>query len=506
MIRSIHIFAGFIGILCLLIILFVDYESWLRFPFEPSSRGDSVAVSLIDAKEKQALRDDILRGISSESVSSRNGAKEASVGRGGTSLSYTPSWRERRNREWYTALTRDRYQSLCGRDGMSAVIEELRGRSENTHQTLVWVASGGGLGNQLDTVLASLIGALMMNRTIQIYYTFPVLDYFEPTTAFSKWKFLDVYDPEQNFYLGSSKMPALRLKFNKLLVGEYSNAQDVILYDVPTGDPSSNDMINKELSRYLRDKDVGCSAIEAMQCLSREFLRPRPVVMNKLREVLTSFNGRVSIGIHLRKSDSSMATYMKVQTRRNARRRLSLDLSGDHFHRNGCTDDFTFRGCLLKHHDEFVNLMYPLSVVYYVAADAVASYGVVKEVMAHRNTTVFWSNGVPTHTGRHWHSAQSSLQNSGDANSTDGNLKAVLDFFTLIHVDHYIANCPLGGSTFSWNIHNARLGAPSIHGEDRLCGAVRDVHDEAYSMIGVHVTIALIIIVFVFAVRIYKRP
>lgn len=37
-------------ILCLLIVLFVDYESWLRFPFVPSSRGDSVAVSLIDAK------------------------------------------------------------------------------------------------------------------------------------------------------------------------------------------------------------------------------------------------------------------------------------------------------------------------------------------------------------------------------------------------------------------------------------------------------------------------
>ena len=40
---------------------------------------------------------------------------------------------------------------------------------------------------------------------------------------------------------------APRVKFSDFLQGEYADAQDVILYDVPTGDASSSDIIMREL-------------------------------------------------------------------------------------------------------------------------------------------------------------------------------------------------------------------------------------------------------------------
>lgn len=495
--------AASIGFVCLLVISIANFQSLRQFvPFE-SSRGNSVSSPApldINRHAGQTGSSTILRG--------ENGGKEVSSSRNdeaAASLLDTSLWKKANNREWYAALSKVRYQSLCERDGIRTVIEELRGRGEETHKTLVWVAYGGGLGNQLDTILASLIGALVTNRTLRIRYTFPVLDYFEPTSAFSKWSFLDTYDPERDLSLGSTNVSAPRVKFSDFLQGEYADAQDVILYDVPTGDTSSSEIIMRELSGYLRNRGIDSSAIEeAIQCLSREFLRPKPVVVDKLREVVTSFNGAVSVGVHLRKSDSSMAAYMNVQTRGRARRRLSLDLSGAEIQRHGCTHDFTFRGCLLKYHDKVASMVYPRGVVYYVAADAVASYGVVKEVMAQRNTTVFRSDGVPTHTGRHWHAPQASSQASGEKGGMDGDLKAVLDFFTLVHVDHYIANCPFGGSTFSWNVHNARLGAPSIHGEDGLCGVVGDKHDGEYPIAEVAAAVVVFVLI-VFAVAAILR-
>ena len=363
--------------------------------------------------------------------------------------------------QWYDALTGWNYDRFCGHDDMRVILGELRRRDEHNNKKVTLVIGGGGFGNQLDTILASMVGALITNRTIQVNHLFPVLHLLMPTSSFSAWNHISSEDYTRIRYSNQSSMTTKRVKFNDFIEGVDSEYDELILTDIPNGYTSSYTKINVALRKYLQRGKFDYSSSKVMQCLSREFIRPAPAVTQKLREVVNSFGSRVSVGIHLRKSDNSMAAYMNV----TKASKKGLDLRGSETKRHGCTHDFTFRGCLLKYHDNLSKTIFPKKIVYFVAADALESYEVVKKLMIQRNATVIRSEGAPTHTGREWGESPDKV----DADRLNGEVKALVDFFTLIHTDHYLANCRIGGNTFSWNIFNSRLGAPSSLGENELC-------------------------------------
>ena len=117
--------------------------------------------------------------------------------------------------------------------------------------------------------------------------------------------------------------------------------------------------------------------------------------------------------------------------------------------------------------------------------------GVVK--VAQRNATVFRSADADAH--RALACATGIVTGIRGERGMDGD-RAVLDFY-LGSCDHYIANCPFGGSTFSWNVHNARLGRLSIHG--RMAVGSCDKHGGEYPVVEVAAA-AIVFVLIVFAV------
>lgn len=355
--------------------------------------------------------------------------------------------------------------SICNHGGMREILAELRTRNPGTHGTATYISGGGGLGNVFHRILIAQITALVSNRTLRVFYEMqPMLELLVPTSAFYGW--------ESN---GSVDIDSRQIRYEILLQGKLNHTRHVVITGIPAKVPTNDKHTMNSLRAYLNSHNLKAEPVQVAGCLSAEFLRPGPTLIEALGQLAPNFSGKTSIGVHLRVSDRDMAIYMGNPTMISLLsrgpgnttihgRRLPLDYTGSQRRASGCITDFTFAGCIDTYYNSLTRLN--ASLVFFVAADSMANAEAFSKLLAAKNASVVRSPGHPTHTGRPGHTADT-------INGTRGAIKALVDFLLLTSTDYVIGNCPATGSSFSWSIFNHRMRLRSSFGLDAVCAHAR---------------------------------
>ena len=302
------------------------------------------------------------------------------------------------------------------------------------------------------------IVALVSNRTLQVMTRgSALLSLLVPSSSFNGWhKEL------------ASENDAKHIPYRELLHETYHD-KHVIVTDLPPNPTDKDKHALHALQKYLRRAHRNVSSDDVVGCLAAEFIRPGPAVRSELDRIAQNFREKISIAVHLRVSDWDMAVYMgnptalSMQNSATHHRKLGLDYTGAARRKSGCITDFTWGGCIYRYHD-VLQRHQNKSVVYFVAADSISNVKRFEETMSQKNASIFRSPGHPIHTGRPTHTER--------ANETHGAKKALLDFLLLASADYFVGNCPVGGSSFTWNVYNMRLRASSALGLGDVCAKV----------------------------------
>jgi len=302
---------------------------------------------------------------------------------------------------------------------------------------VVLIRSGGGFGNEMNTVMKALLLGLTFNRTLCAHEMKSQTMKFisSPLTAAfdaNRKPACDAMMKEEMYYTAVEVAPTD--KYVALDAGGWSGKVDY----------GFKAFSNLALT-YRNDFS------EIISCLSNTFFRPNEEVRRFIAPYLRRIrDADISIGIHIRSGDFAMTRYQGYV----GSRVLSLNR-----HRRGSISEAELSRKIMDNLPLQCSTIQAalIHTVVFVGSDRLTNTSVWQKLSP--MVTVLKTPGHPVHTGR----------SAVAVSRREGALKAVADFFLLTEVEWFASNVNYMasvGNTYARNVHQRR--APSRERFERL--------------------------------------
>ena len=293
---------------------------------------------------------------------------------------------------------------------------------------VIVMRSGGGFGNELNTVMKAILVGITLNRTVCAH------EMNTRTMAFLASPVTVAFD--------KSRRPACAAMTKNIMhftsVNSVPTNKDVAL---DTGSWSGKKDRGFEAFGNLA-LTYGADYNMILSCLSNALFRPNEEVRRFIAPYLRYFReADFLLGAHIRSGDFAMASYQGY----SGGRLLSLGR-----HRRGSISEIELSRKIMRNLPLkcFMAETTPVhSAVVFIGSDRVTNMSVWQTFAP--LLTVMRTPGHPVHTGR----------SAVAVSERGGALKAVADFFLLTEVDWFVSNVnymATVGNTYARNVHQRR--------------------------------------------------